>query len=110
MKIKCASSENVAIIDSSWCINRAGVCLSFAIPIQVMSIDELKDYGKEFVKAINASHKDLITQYFYAKTDTPIVAATPQGEIIMMWSFQGDDNKETKQKLKEHNIKQINYD
>jgi hypothetical protein len=33
MKIKIASNDNVAIIDSSWCINRSGICLSFAIPI-----------------------------------------------------------------------------
>lgn len=110
MKIKIASNDNVAIIDSSWCINRSGICLSFAIPIQVMSVDEIQDYGKEFMKAVNASHKNLIQHYFYAKTDTPIIAATSQGEIIMMWSFQGDNNKETKQELKNNNIKQINYD
>ena len=108
MKIKTAS-DNTAIIDSSWCFNRSGICLSFAISIQVMSIDEIKDFGKEFMKAVNAAHKNLLQHYFYAKTDTPIIAATPQGEIIMMWSFQGDDNKETKKELQNHNIKRIDY-
>jgi len=58
-----------------------------------MSVDEIEIYGKEFMKAVNLSYKSMIQSYFYAKTETPIITATHQGEIIMMWSFQGDDNK-----------------
>lgn len=108
-KVKVAGEENYAIINSSWCVNRAGITLSFAIPIQVMSVSEINDYGKEFVKAVNKSYQDLLKEYFYAKTETPIVTATPDGEIIMMWSFQGQDNKQTKSALKKLNIHEINY-
>jgi hypothetical protein len=48
--------------------------------------------------------------YFYAKTETPIITATHQGEIIMMWSFQGDNNKATRQILRDNDIKEITYD
>lgn len=110
MKKIYASEDNVAIIDSSWCFNRSGICLSFAIPIQVMSVDEIEIYGKEFMKAVNLSYKSMIQSYFYAKTETPIITATHQGEIIMMWSFQGDDNKQTKKALADNDIKEIIYD
>ena len=110
MKKIYASEDNVAIIDSSWCFNRSGICLSFAIPIQVMSVDEIEIYGKEFMKAVNLSYKSIIQSYFYAKNETPIITATHQGEIIMMWSFQGDDNKQTKKALADNDIKEIIYD
>lgn len=109
MKMICASN-NTAIIDSSWCVNRSGICLSFAIPVEVMSITEIEDFGKEFMKAVNLSYKSVLKTYFYAKTETPIITATHQGEMIMMWSFQGDNNKETRQVLSENNIKEIIYD
>lgn len=110
MKRIYANNDNVSVIDSSWCLNRSGICLSFAISIDVMSIDEIDDFSKEFVKAINLSYKDMLNTYFYCKTETPIITATHQGEIIMMWSFQGDNNKETKKILKDNNIKEIIYD
>ena len=110
MKRLYAKEDNVAIIDSSWCVNRSGICLSFAIPIDVMSIDEIEMFGKEFMKAVDTSYKSMLQSYFYAKTDTPIITATHQGEIIMMWCFQGDNNKATKQILKDNNIKEIIYD
>ena len=110
MKKRYASEDNVSIIDSSWCFNRSGICLSFAIPIQVMSVDEIEIYGKEFMKAVNLSYKSMIQSYFYAKTETPIITATHQGEIIMMWCFQGDDNKETRNVLINNDIKEITYD
>ena len=109
-KVKVAGEENYAIINSSWCVNRAGITLSFAISIQAMSVNDLNDYGKEFVKAVNKSYQDLLKEYFYAKTETPIVTATPDGEIIMMWSFQGQESDEIKNELKKYKIKQINYD
>ena len=36
--IRVATKEQTAVIDSSWCFNRSGICLSFAIPIEVMNI------------------------------------------------------------------------
>ena len=108
-QIKIAGQDNVSIISSSWCANRSGICLSFAISIQVMSIDEIQEFGKQFVKAVKQSYGNFIDEYFYAKTDSPIVSATPDGQIIMLWSFQGQDDKRTRQGLKEYKIEQIKY-
>lgn len=107
--MKIAGSENYSIISSTWCTNRSGIVLSFAIPIQVMSIDEIKEFGKQFIKAIEQSYEELLKEYFYAKTETPIISATHGGEIIMLWSFQGDDNKKTREQLKQYKIDQIKY-
>lgn len=109
VKLKIAGETNYSIISSSWCFNRSGIALSFAISIDVMSVDEIKQFGKEFVRAVKQSYGSLIDEYFYAKTETPVIAATPQGEIIMLWSFQGEDNKQTKEKLKQSKIEEIKY-
>lgn len=109
IKIKVAGEQNVAIISSSWCVNRSGICLSFAIPIEVLSITQIEQYGKEFMRAVNQSYQELLEEYFYEKTDSPIISATSGGQIIMMWSFQGDNNKNTKERLQSFNIKQIKY-
>lgn len=101
--------ENVALINSSWCINRSGICLSFAIPIDVLSINEITEYGKEFIRAVKESYNDLLKN-FLPKSDTPLITATPAGQIIMMWSFQGDETKELKNELKKYKIMQIKYD
>ena len=37
--------DNVDVIHSAWCRNRSGVCLSFAIPVNVMSVTEINAYG-----------------------------------------------------------------
>lgn len=102
--------DNVDVIQSSWCRNRSGVCLSFAIPVDVMSVDEIKAYGDEFVKAVNQSYKRLIEDHFYAKTDTPIIASTNHGEMLMMWSFQGGGDDGTVHALKDAGIKEVKYD
>ena len=102
--------DNVDVIHSAWCHNRNGVCLSFAIPIQVMSVTEIKAFGDEFVRAVKESYNRLIKDYFYAKTDTPIISATDRGELIMMWSFQGDDDDSTIHALKDAGIKEVKYD
>ena len=41
--------DNVDVIHSAWCRNRSGVCLSFAIPVNVMSVTEINTYVQEFV-------------------------------------------------------------
>lgn len=102
--------DNVDVIHSAWCHNRSGVCLSFAIPIQVMNITEIKTFGDEFVRAVKESYKRLIKDHFYAKTETPIVSSTDRGELIMMWSFQGDDDDSTIHALKDAGIKEVKYE
>lgn len=101
--------ENVSVISSAWCKNRSGICLSFAININAMSITEIKSYGDEFIAAVKRSYKHLINDHFYAKTDTPVVSCTVKGEIIMMWSFQGDNDDSTVNALKSARIKEIKY-
>lgn len=102
--------DNVDVISSAWCHNRSGVCLSFAIPVQVMSVTEIDAYGKEFVRAVNESYKRLIKDHFYEKTDTPIISSTDHGEMIMMWSFQGDDDDATLHALRDAGIKEVKYE
>lgn len=101
--------ENISVISSAWCKNRSGVCLSFAINIDAMSITEIKEYGDEFIEAVKRSYKNILHDHFYAKTDTPVVSSTVKGEIIMMWSFQGDDDEGTISALKSAGIKEIKY-
>lgn len=102
--------ENVDIINSSWCRNNSGICLSFAIPVQVMSVTEFNAYGDEFVKAVKASYKKLISDFFYAKTDTPVISSTDRGEMIMIWSFQGNDNDSTVHALRDAGIMEVKYE
>lgn len=102
--------DNVDVIHSAWCRNRSGVCLSFAIPVNVMSVTEIDAYGQEFVKAVKASYKRLLKDYFYAKTDTPLISSTDSGEMIMIWSFQGGDDDDTVHALKDNGIKEVKYD
>ena len=109
MKFFSSDDGYETFISSSWCINRSGICLSFAIPVQVLSINELTDYGREFVKVINSTYKSLLKN-FIAKSDTPLISATPSGEIIMIWSFQAEESNELKKELKEYKIPKIEYD
>ncbi len=102
--------DNVDVISTAWCYNRSGVCLSFAIPVQVMSITDIQTYGNEFIRAVNASYRSLIRDYFYAKTETPVISSTDMGEMIMIWSFQGDDSDDTVRALKDAGIKEVKYD
>ena len=102
--------DNVEVISSAWCYNRSGVCVSFAIPVQVMSVTEIKAYGDEFVRAVKASYKTLLKNFFYSKTDTPVISSTDRGEMIMIWSFQGNDDDETVRALKDAGIKEVKYD
>ena len=102
--------DNVDVISSAWCYNRSGVCLSFAIPVQVMSVTEIKAYGDEFMRAVKESYKKLLKDYFYAKSDTPILTSIDSGELIMMWSFQGGDDNTTVHALKDAGIKEVKYD
>lgn len=104
------NDDNVEIISSAWCQNRSGVCLSFAIRINVMSMTEIKAFGDEFIRAVKASYKRLIQDYFYAKTDTPLISSTDRGELIMIWSFQGNDDTATKNALRSAGIKKVDYD
>lgn len=109
MKFISSEDNESVFISASWCINRSGICLSFAIPIDVLSIDELNDYSDEFVKVIKSTYKNLLKN-FIAKSDTPLISATPSGEIIMIWSFQADESNELKKELKENKIMEIEYD
>lgn len=102
--------DNVDIISSAWCFTPAGICLSFAIRIGVMTSSDIKIYSDEFIRAVKASYKSLIRDYFYAKSDEPMVSATDRGELIMIWSFQGDDNDATKHALKTAGIKEVKYE
>ncbi len=102
-----ADDDNVTVISSSWCRTKSGIILSFAVPMDVLDVDEIVDYGKEFERAVKASYKDLLNEWFAAKTGAPVVAATPGGELIMLWSFQGEDDKETERAVKEAEIEEI---
>lgn len=102
--------DNVDLISSAWCYNPSGICLSFAIRINVMSITEIKAFGDEFIKAVKEAYRSLVRDYFYTKTDAPVVSATDHGELIMIWSFQGEDNEATLHALRMAGIKQVKYE
>lgn len=109
--IKIAESDdNVTLISSQWCYNRNGICLSFAVSIPVLTIDQINDLSKQFMKEIKKSYTNLLHDYFYAKMETPIITATDEGELIMMWSFQGDNDNKTKEAIKQFNIKEVQYE
>jgi len=99
--------DNVTVISSSWCENRAGIVLSFAVPMDVLDIEEIDDYGKEFKRAVKASYKEIIDDWFVPKTPSPVVAPTTGGELIMLWSFQGDDDRDTRKAVEDAGIAKI---
>lgn len=100
--------EHVTIISSSWCRNRAGICLSFAVPVEVMDTDELSEFGKMFVDAVYEPYEDLIKKSFVPKTEMPLIASH-DGELIMIWSFQAEDNEDLAETLRKNNIQEIDY-
>lgn len=102
--------DNVEVINSAWCKNRSGICLSFAIPVSVMSVSELSTFGEEFVKAVKESYRKMLKDFFYAKTDTPVLSSTDSGEMIMIWSFQGGDDDDTRHALRDAGIKEVKYE
>ncbi len=99
--------DNVTVISSCWCRNRTGICLSFAVQMDVMDVDDISEFCKMFMQAVDASYKSLISQYFMAKSTKPLVCATDSGELVMLWSFQGDDDKATADAIKESGIIEI---
>ena len=105
---RCASDEdNVTLISSAWCRNRTGICLSFAVPMEVMDVDEISEFGEMFVDAVKASYGTMLSQLFGAKSAKPLVCATDGGELIMLWSFQGEDDDKTLEALDEAMVSQI---
>lgn len=107
IKRTASDDDNVSVISSAWCRNRSGVCLSFAITMDVMDVDEIDQFCKLFIDAVNASYRSLVEQYFSPKSTKPLVCATDSGELIMLWSFQGDDDKATVEALKDASILEI---
>lgn len=101
--------ENVSVISSSWCRTKAGICLTFGISIEVLSVDEISEFGKEFVKAVKKSYGKMLKEYFYPKSESPLVSPTPKGEIIMIWTFLGNDDEETERLLSEEGIEEIDF-
>lgn len=106
-KVADDDDDNVNIISSAWCKNRSGVCLSFAITIDVMDIDEIDEFGKMFMDAVNESYGSLLETYFVAKSEKPLICATDDGELIMLWSFQADGDKAVIEELRGNKIKEI---
>lgn len=109
IRISGGEDDNVAIISASWTKVKNGICLNFGIAMDVLSVDEISDFGNEFVKAVKQSYGSMLDELFYAKSESPLVSATPKGGIIMIWSFQGNDDAETKKALKNHKVKEIEY-
>lgn len=105
-----SGDENVSMISSSWCRTKAGICLTFGISIEVLSVDEIAEFGKEFVRAVKKSYGKMLKEHFYSKSDSPLVSPTPKGEIIMIWTFVGNDDKETEKMLLDEGIEEIEYD
>ena len=102
--------DDVTVISAAWCRNRAGVCLSFAVPIMVMDLGEIAEFGEQFRETVDEAYGNMIEERFSPKTTDPIVCSTPVGELIMMWSFQGDDDDETVGTLRSFRIDEIKYE
>ncbi len=98
------------VISASWCKNRAGICLQFAIPLEVMDVESIVEFSTAFMEAIQKSYGNLLRNDFYSITESPIVCSASGGDLILLWSFQGVDDKATRDALKENNVKQIKYD
>lgn len=109
-RIRMASGDGTTLISSIWCVNRAGICLSFAVSIDVMDTVEIGQFGKSFEDAVNESFSDILKTYFIAKSSHPLVCCTDDGELIMLWSFQGDDDEDTRAVMKDNGIKEIKYE
>jgi len=102
--------DNVTVISAAWCMNRAGVCVSFAVPIMVMDLGEIADFGAQFRETVEDAYGNMLEEKFSPKTEDPIVCSTPAGELIMMWSFQGDGDDETVGMLRNFRIDEIKYE
>lgn len=104
-----SDADEVTLISSAWCVTKGGLQLSFAVPIDVMDVDEICTFGKMFVDAVNESYGDMIKQYFISKSETPIVCSTDGGETLMMWTFSAEDTDEVRGALKGNGIHYIKY-
>lgn len=102
--------DNVTVISAAWCRNRAGACVSFAVPIMVMDLGEIADFGGQFRETVEDAYGNMLEEKFSPKTEDPIVCSTPAGELIMMWSFQGDGDDDTVGTLRNFRIDEIKYE
>ena len=109
---KYADDDGVKTIVMSvaWCKNHSGICLQFAIPLEVMDVESVAELGKQLMKAIGSAYGELIDNDFLPITKCPIVCTTAGGELVLLWSFQGVDDKATRDALKKSNVEQIKYD
>ena len=102
--------DNVTVISAAWCRNRSGVCVSFAVPIDVMGTGELLEFGNLFKDTVMDAYGDMLKEMFISKTDDPLVSATHGGELIMLWSFQGENDESTLKSIRNHRIQEIDYE
>ena len=109
---KCSDDDGVKtiVISAAWCKNRSGICLQFAIPIEVMDVESIAELSSQLMEAIGNAYGELIGNDFFCTTKTPIVCATNGGDLLLLWSFQGVDDKATRDVLKKNNVEQIKYD
>lgn len=98
------------VISAAWCKNHSGICLQFAIPLEVMDVESVAELGEQLMETIGSAYGELIGNDFLATTKCPIVCTTTGGELVLLWSFQGVDDKATRDALKKNNVEQIKYD
>lgn len=104
------SEPNMIVVDGAYSISKGNrICLSFAFPVGVTSVDEIKSLGEMLMEFVKEQYSDLILGFFLAKSESPLVFGKGE-EVYMIWSFSGTADKKTLAALKKFKIKEVKYE
>ena len=109
--LRVAKEKESEYIDSTWCLISGGITLSFAIAVDVMDVDGIADFGKQFEKAVKKSWSSLLKRCgFEPKTGSPLLSPTNLGELVMIWAFSCEDTDQNRKEMRESGIREISYE
>lgn len=103
------ANNNTIIVDSSYTKSKGGIIVSFAFPVGANEIEIIVELGKMFVEYIQKDFGKMLSDFFFAKTQSPVVFSKGE-ELFMVWAFVARDDEKALKEIKKRKIKEISYE